>query len=129
MRILRELPRSDPELWAKISGEEDDADLGVELDDSDLMDEATSGEVSGINSAMQDCDAQDSDENETDDTFITPAELMASILGNREFSDVPQIGLADQFDPGDMDIPQAEEYGRGKRRRTLNSKFSDFLGH
>lgn len=107
LHILRELPRTDPELWAKISGDEDDTDLGVELE-QDLLDGAAAIAEVAVSSGLQDDDSDGDDD--LDDTFITPTELMASILRYGESVEAPRAGLANQLDPGHVHVPGAEDY-------------------
>ncbi|EIM82512.1 uncharacterized protein STEHIDRAFT_161050, partial [Stereum hirsutum FP-91666 SS1] len=75
------------------------------------------------------------DEDFEDDTWIEPAQLMAQMLGavadRQPASSVGQTGLADhdEVDLQDVNVPAADEMGRGKRRRTANRMFDGFVGH
>lgn len=38
------------------------------------------------------------------------------------------LGLADELESGEIEVPEPEEFGRGKRRRVQTKKFDVFVG-
>lgn len=38
------------------------------------------------------------------------------------------LGLADELEPGEIEVPEPEEFGRGKPRRVQTKKFDGFVG-
>lgn len=70
---------------------------------------------------------------DADETWMDPQDLMRQTLSTSTSTPdaaVAEIGLADEVDPrDDVDIPGPQEYGRGKRRRLLSSRWDDFVAH
>lgn len=48
---------------------------------------------------------------------------------DRSDSEVEVVGLADELDPGELQVPDAEEFGRGRRRRRVTQKYGEFVVH
>lgn len=48
-----------------------------------------------------------------------------------EAAEMQDIGLADELDPGELQVPDPEELGRGKRRRRVTQKYGadEFVAH
>ncbi|TFY75668.1 hypothetical protein EWM64_g8344, partial [Hericium alpestre] len=120
LKVLRELPCTDKELWAKISGMSSD-----ELDNDGDMPE------SGINLSKDDNECPFSEEDlddGSDDSALEPSVLMAQMLSVAVDADqVP--GLADELEPGEVAVPNPEDLGRGKRRKLANKKCAGFINH
>lgn len=69
-----------------------------------------------------------------DDTWMEPAQLMQNMVGVRRSAGPlgeQDVGLADELDPGELQVPEPEELGRGKRRRRVTQKYGaeDFVAH
>ncbi|KAA1469646.1 hypothetical protein DENSPDRAFT_816722 [Dentipellis sp. KUC8613] len=104
LKVLQELPRKNPKLWSEISYNEEDASSEAGDDDSDAE------------TALGDSDSDSDADADDDDSALEPRELMAQIL-SEPMPSAEIVGAADELDPGDINIPEPEELGRGKRRK------------
>lgn len=129
--MLRELPRTDPALWERISRP---PSTDLDESDSDSDDDASSqtGDDDDGSSGLEDDPFRDDDEFD-DDSWMEPAQLMAQILDTEIES--PSVasaypGAADdvEVDLEAVHVPESE-LGRGKRRRVTTKKFDGYLGH
>lgn len=127
LRVLRELPRSDPELWVKISGDDVASDGGAE--DEDDEDGGEEDDSMGDDEGREDREPVFGDEDgDEDDTSIEPAALMARMLRIPVvFDQVP--GEADGLEPDGVIIPDPDSMGRGKRRKTATKQYNGYAGH
>ncbi|KAI0070338.1 hypothetical protein K474DRAFT_1608898 [Panus rudis PR-1116 ss-1] len=106
--IIRDLPRTDPTLWNKVSA-----------------DYAPDGPI-----------VYDENADLGNDTALEPADLMLSILSppQRDLgTDVSAPGAADELEPGEMVVPEAdptaeENLGRGKRHKMATSRYTKDFG-
>lgn len=120
LRILRDLPRTDRALWDKISYtilDDEPEDLPTTQADQDPA----------LNDPFDPFDADEAADYD-DDTAIDAREFMARIL-EPSASTAAGPGLADEMEPGELEIPSADESGRGKRRRLANRLYDDYLAH
>ncbi|TFY82142.1 hypothetical protein EWM64_g1870 [Hericium alpestre] len=115
LKVLRELPQTDPVLWAKISSES--------VSESDNAEAVPNMELA----EDEDPFADDADD-DGDETALEPSVFMAQILSEPVSADCLP-GAADTLDLEEVQIPDAEEFGRGKRRKTANKKYRGFEYH
>ncbi|KAI0311263.1 hypothetical protein OF83DRAFT_1069115 [Amylostereum chailletii] len=107
LKILCNLNHTDPELWAKECPFEED-------------------ELSDVNNL--EVNHNSPDEDLFDDSMYEPADLMARLLAP-DSAGPPALGLAETLDPGEVIIPDPAAIGWGKRRKTANSVYKDFVMH
>lgn len=113
LKLVRELPGTDPALWPNIV-----ADYGVE-------DSAGNGDSSSTSSESED---EYESEGEEDDTAVLPAVLMESLARGRTRHSGTDSGLSEDLDANTEEHADTveEECGRGKRRKTFDSRYRDF---
>lgn len=131
---MRELPRTDPEVWDRVS-----RSVGNDGSESDVeSDDVSAGEdvaVAGPEELDDDPFADDAEYD--DDSWMEPAQLFSQLLNpsSEPTGDVsgelsgPGIAEEDVIDLEAVHVPDAEEFGRGKRRRVSNKQFDGFVGH
>ncbi|VDB96549.1 unnamed protein product [Peniophora sp. CBMAI 1063] len=139
LKAVRDLPRSDPALWAKISadyarstGEDSDDELSGM---PDLVEESELSDASVSDGENESTVVYDDQVDLGDDSGMEPADLMAHIFAPREQSDTtPAVGqgLADGL-VSDSEHPvvqsDEEQMGRGKRRKVANKQYKDYGMH
>ncbi|EIW84468.1 hypothetical protein CONPUDRAFT_151487, partial [Coniophora puteana RWD-64-598 SS2] len=120
LRILREIPRSDPTLWDRISPSIPDAPDVPTVTPADHQDPI-------------ELDTPFSGEDFDDDTWQQPNDLMARILNPVDANEttISGPGMVDNVnvDLATVQVPSSDEAGRRKRRRVSNKKYGDFVGH
>lgn len=131
--MLRELPRTDPALWERIS-----RPPSTDLDESDSEDDETDGAGSQLeddddHAGLEDDPFRDDDDFD-DDSWMEPAQLMAQILHTEiESSSATGASCPGAADDVEVDLEAVHvpelQLGRGKRRRVATKKFDGFLGH
>ncbi|VDC03285.1 unnamed protein product [Peniophora sp. CBMAI 1063] len=128
LKLVRKLPRTDPETWAKVIADygvedaagNDGGESECELDFSESWERADGGE--------EDDEGVDSDGSSDfgDDTALGPVDLMRVLVGDASRT-TTRLGDAERLDVLDPPVVEEEELGRGKRRKTGNKLYNDFI--
>lgn len=79
-------------------------------------------------------DVEEAGSDDGGDTWLEPSALMEQMFAAVPSEHAPTsghggLGLADELEPGEIEVPEPEELGRGKRRRVQTKKFDGFVGH
>jgi hypothetical protein len=123
-RALFALRKSNPEFWAELTQPRQDYDSESETSDSEDETENTDPE----DEAPFDADNEDIDDDI--DSAIDAQTLIDHVLAPA--APIPTrlevTGLAEELNPGEVMVPVEPELGRGKRRRTANKLYADFVG-
>ncbi|TFY76133.1 hypothetical protein EWM64_g7880 [Hericium alpestre] len=117
LKVLQELPQTDPVLWAKISSE-----LGSELDNVEVV--ADTALADDEDPFLDDAD------DDGNDTALEPNVLMVQILSEPVSADcLPSATDTPELEEVKVQISDPEEFGHGKCQKTASKKYQGFEHH
>lgn len=143
MKLLRNVARSDPELWEKVQYDcerEDNPDAEVEgqEDDEEVLPEDDLVPDS-LNDSTDLARADDANDEylppSISDLALDPRDYLSSLMtrqrsqGTLPLATSIKIGLADELEPGDLEIPASDSprYGRGQRTLRPTTRYADHV--